>query len=79
MFQSFRNNTGVLLTDYINEIRINKAKELLRDTNLRIQDIGAKVGIENRTTFLRVFKKVEGISPTTYRHKFKERQTINLV
>lgn len=63
----FRNNTGMLLTDYINEVRINKAKELLRDTNLKIQDIGTMVGIENRTTFLRAFKKVEGVSPTMYR------------
>ncbi len=63
----FRNNTGMLLTDYINEIRINKAKELLRDTELKIQDIAVKIGIENRTTFLRVFKKMEGVSPTVYR------------
>ena len=68
----FRNNTGMLLTDYINEVRINKAKELLRDTNMKIQDICTKVGIENRTTFLRVFKKVEGVSPTTYRNIYRK-------
>jgi two-component system response regulator YesN len=64
----FRENTGVLLTDFINEIRINKAKELLKETDLKIQDIAAQIGIENRTTFLRVFKKVEGISPSVYRN-----------
>jgi len=70
----FRNNTGILLTDYINEVRINKAKELLRDTNMKIQDICTKVGIENRTTFLRVFKKVEGVSPTTYRDIYRKNE-----
>ena len=67
----FKENAGMLLTDYINEIRINKAKELLRDTVMKVQDIGQQVGIDNRTTFLRVFKKVEGVSPTEYRAIFK--------
>lgn len=67
----FKENTGTNLTDYISMIRIAKAKQLLAETNLQISEIGEKIGIFNRTTFLRTFKKFEGISPTEYREAFK--------
>lgn len=67
----FKDKTGVLLTDYINQVRIEKAKELLLSTELRVNDIGERIGIPSRTTFLRVFKKVEGLSPNEFRLKHK--------
>ncbi len=64
----FKQRTGKNLTDYINEFRIQRAKELLTQTDRKVMEIAAEVGIENRTTFLRVFKKCEGISPNEYRN-----------
>lgn len=66
--RAFKQQTGKNLTDYINELRVQKAKELLAETEQKVGDIAALVGIGNRTTFLRVFKKYEGISPNEYRN-----------
>ncbi|MFD0677715.1 MULTISPECIES: helix-turn-helix domain-containing protein [unclassified Paenibacillus] len=68
----FKDKTGEYLTDYINQVRIEKAKELLVQTDLRVNDIAERIGIHSRTTFLRVFKKVEGISPNEYRTLHKK-------
>jgi len=64
----FKQKTGVNLTDYIYDVRVDKAKELLKTTNLKINEISSKVGIESRTTFLRVFKKRTGVTPNEYRN-----------
>lgn len=64
----FKDKMGVNLTDYICDVRVNKAKELLKTTNMKISEISAQVGIESRTTFLRVFKKRTGVSPNEYRN-----------
>lgn len=64
----FKQKMGVNLTDYIYDVRVNKAKELLKTTNMKINEISSQVGIESRTTFLRVFKKRTGVSPNEYRN-----------
>ncbi len=69
----FKETTGTSITDYIGDIRIAKAKKLLTDTDLKISEIASQVGIQSRTTFLRMFKKFEGISPMDYR-KINERR-----
>ncbi|MEF3309150.1 helix-turn-helix domain-containing protein [Paenibacillus sp. GYB004] len=63
----FKEKTGMNITDYISQVRISKAKELLVHSDLPIGAIAEKVGIHNRTTFLRTFKKVEGLSPNDFR------------
>lgn len=74
MSRLFKQKTGKNLTDYINEVRISKAKEILITTNMKIGDISAMVGIESRATFLRVFKKMEGIAPNEYRMLKKQEE-----
>lgn len=64
----FKEITGTNITDYISLIRMSKAKELLTHTDLRIGEIAHRIGIDSRTTFLRTFKKHEGISPIDYRN-----------
>lgn len=66
----FKDKTGMNITDYISQVRVSKAKELLIHTDLTIYDIAEKVGISNRTTFLRTFKKMEGLSPNEFRKSF---------
>lgn len=54
-------------SDYIASLRIQRAKELLRDESLSIQEIAEIVGYNDYFYFTKVFKKVEGISPSKYR------------
>ena len=63
----FKEKTGTNLTDYIGLSRIKLARKLLVQTNIPIHEIGNQVGIYSRTTFLRTFKKWEGIAPAEYR------------
>ena len=63
----FKNKVGITITEYISMVRISKAKELLVKTNMKIEEIGTAVGFENRTTFFRLFKKMEGMPPNRYR------------
>lgn len=65
--QIFKEYTGTKFVNYIKEIRINKAKELLSSTQKKVAEIGYAVGYENEKHFMKVFKSVTGISPTEYR------------
>ena len=58
---------SVNFSDYIASLRIQRAKELLRDDSLSIQEISEIVGYNDYFYFTKVFKKVEGISPSKYR------------
>lgn len=63
----FKKVTGLNFTDYVSRIRIEKAKNLLLNPNLRISEIAFEVGFQSLTHFNRVFKKILGRSPTEYR------------
>lgn len=54
---------------FLSEYRINKAKKLLGDISINVKDIGSLVGYENSNYFTRVFKRIEGITPSEYRLK----------
>lgn len=59
----FKAQTGEGILDYINKVRIDKAKEFLRFGTLNQKEVALKVGYTNVRTFLRVFKKIEGAPP----------------
>ena len=63
----FKKATGINFTDYLSRIRIEKAKNLLLNPNLRISEIAYEVGFQSLTHFNRIFKKLAGQSPTEYR------------
>lgn len=65
--QIFKEFTGSNFVNYIKQIRVHKAKELLRNTTQKVAKIGYAVGYENEKHFMKVFRSVEGISPTEYR------------
>lgn len=56
-----------LATAYLNRIRIDRSKELLRQKNIRLTDIAQLVGFEDQSYFTKVFKKQEGVPPLRYR------------
>lgn len=63
----FKKITGINFTDYLSRMRIEKAKNLLLNPNLRVSEIAFEVGFQSLTHFNRVFKKILGQSPTDYR------------
>lgn len=66
--RTFKKAAGISLTDYINQFRINKAKELLRSTDIYIYAISEMVGYHDATYFSSMFKKLVGVSPSEYRN-----------
>ncbi len=65
--RSFNSEKGISLTKYINQKRIDHAKQLLLDRKLTITEIALSVGFNTIQHFGRVFKEVEGCSPSDYR------------
>jgi AraC-like DNA-binding protein len=63
----FKKVTGINFTDYVSRVRIENAKNLLLNPNLRVSEIAYEVGFQSLTHFNRVFKKIIGQSPTEYR------------
>lgn len=65
--QAFKQYTGKNFVNYLKELRIQEAKRLLAETDMRIIDISLAVGYENEKHFMKLFKAVCGVSPTEYR------------
>ncbi len=64
--RKFKKITGTTPHRYLAEITVNKAVELLRDTNLNVSEIAELLGFEDSLYFSRFFKKETGFSPTNY-------------
>ncbi|KHL92773.1 AraC family transcriptional regulator [Paenibacillus sp. IHB B 3415] len=63
----FKNQTGEGVLDYINKYRIGQAKAMIRAKQGSIADIAKLAGYNEAATFIRVFKKYEGITPGKYK------------
>lgn len=70
--KAFKNRTGYSPKQYLTKIRISKAKSMLVNSNMSIQEIAFRVGFGDESNFIRVFKKYETISPNKYRNNAKE-------
>lgn len=71
----FEQDTGRGFSRYKLEIKINKAKELLKRTAYNISQISDQLGYENTESFIRTFKQFSGQTPTEYRSKNSKRKT----
>ena len=67
--RTFKKVLGISPMEYIQQIRINKAKEYLATTNKPLVEIGATIGMANIPYFITAFKKVTGFTPFQYRKK----------
>jgi two-component system, response regulator YesN len=67
----FKKETGKNYIDFVTEIRIEKAKELLHQIDLKIYDICQMVGYYSPKHFSRLFKQIVGMTPLDYRSKIK--------
>ena len=65
----FKKATGLNFTDYLSRVRVEKARNLLLNPNLRISEIAFAAGFQSLSHFNRVFRRIAGESPTRYREK----------
>lgn len=72
----FKKETGVTFNEYLNRIRVNKAKELLANRKLRLTDISLLAGFEDQSYFTKVFKRITGMLPSVWREKKLEEETL---
>lgn len=63
----FKEQVGENLVYYIGKLRIEKSLELLKDVRYSVSDVAKIVGCGNSNNFIRVFKKIEGITPGQYK------------
>jgi AraC family transcriptional regulator of arabinose operon len=63
----FKQETGTSPAQYLKELRLRKAKQMLRRTFLAVKQIMKRVGIRSNSHFVHDFKKTYGITPTAYR------------
>lgn len=65
----FKEKTGQNFIDYLTGLRIERAKALLRQGEEKVRDIAEKAGYTNANSFVRIFKKSTGLTPTEYREQ----------
>ena len=64
----FKEYTGFAPAQYIQEMKLSKAKELLTNSSMPIKEIAYLMGFENHEYFFTAFKKKNGVTPADYRH-----------
>jgi len=70
----FKNEFNIGVLEYINKVRIEKAKQILIDTDQSILQVSQAVGYLSDITFIRVFKRYEGTTPGRFREGMKRKQ-----
>ncbi|QJC53190.1 response regulator [Paenibacillus albicereus] len=65
----FKQETGQTLSDYVESMRMDKARKLLSSPELRVGDVAVQVGYADEKYFSKVFKKHAGLSPGQYRQR----------
>ena len=69
MCRLYKLYTGTTITDRLSFLRMKKARELLLETQLSVNEVAERVGYSNATYFYRVFKKENGVTPKEFRRK----------
>ncbi|OME94065.1 hypothetical protein BK124_22835 [Paenibacillus amylolyticus] len=67
--KAFKQVSGINFIDYLTRVRMDAAKQLLRETTMKINDVAAAVGYQH-SYFNRIFKKQEGVTPSQYRDQW---------
>lgn len=67
----FKENCGVGFIEYLNRTRTNKACYLLRETDYQVHEIAEECGFGSISNFNKRFRKMEGVSPKSYRTQYK--------
>lgn len=67
--QLFKEYTGESFVNYLKKLRVEKAKELLTETSLKVYEVGERVGYQDSKQFTKIFRHIVGISPGEYRDR----------
>ncbi|MDR6719640.1 AraC family transcriptional regulator [Paenibacillus sp. 2003] len=67
--KAFKQVSGINFIDYLTRVRMDAAKQLLRETTMKINDVATAVGYQH-SYFNRIFKKQEGVTPSQYRDQW---------
>jgi len=70
LIRKFKFSTGLLPKNYLQQLKIEKAKYLLVNGNLSFQDITTHLNYSNPSSFRKMFKKLTSLTPQEYRKKF---------
>ncbi|MBW7453811.1 helix-turn-helix domain-containing protein [Paenibacillus sepulcri] len=65
-----RQEMGISFSDYLMQYRLNRAKEMLEDTDMKISEIAGKLRYNNSQNFIRSFRRLVGMTPGTYRDEY---------
>lgn len=68
----FRKETGVSLTEYIQEVKLEHAKKLLIHSNLKVGSVAEAIGYTHFSYFAKIFKRATGLSPHEYRKRHRK-------
>ncbi|MDE6400060.1 MAG: helix-turn-helix transcriptional regulator, partial [Muribaculaceae bacterium] len=72
LFTKVKAVAGMTPNDYIRNIRLQKAAELLRTTNMRVNEVCWQVGFSSRSHFAKCFQSQFGVSPSEYKGSLKQ-------
>jgi YesN/AraC family two-component response regulator len=67
----FKRMTGVGFSDFKLSVKTEKAKKLLVETGMSVEQLAYELGYQNAESFIRIFKKTTGVTPATFRRKQK--------
>jgi len=70
LYRIFKQSTGKTIMNYLMEIRLDKAKLMLENTDVSITDIAEYIGINSRQYFTYIFKRYYKLTPSNYRNNF---------
>lgn len=71
--REFANKFGENLSSYLTGLRITRAKQLLRFSTKKVNEIASLCGINDSNHFLKTFKKIEGLTPSQYRKQWNDK------
>ena len=71
--QVFREQTGMTVFGFIREERIRRGEELLKDTDIDVQDIALLIGFNNAGNFATAFRERMGVTPSAYRQAIQKK------
>jgi len=69
----FKEELGINFIDYVTECRMKKAKEMLLQSSLSLEEISERIGYQSTSYFIKIFKKHEQLTPKHYRDRMKQR------
>lgn len=77
--RKFKDSTGETLSNHLKDLRINRAKKLLLNTDIDLESICIQCGFFNLSSFIRLFKEETGVTPGKYRESQSSKKVISEV